>query len=119
MDKDTALEAVRAFGAELAKLGVRPGKVVLYGSFARGDWHEWSDIDVVVVSPDFAGMEYGRRIEVTAEAIYRVYEPIEAVAMTPAEWERGDSTIARFAREGEEVRTTPTGPQAGQEKEQQ
>jgi predicted nucleotidyltransferase len=30
--------------------GLEPKLVILYGSFARGDWHEGSDIDLLVVS---------------------------------------------------------------------
>jgi len=30
-----------------------------------------------------------------------LFAPVEAVAMTPEEWERGDSFVADFARNGE------------------
>jgi len=32
---------------------------------------------------------------------YEIFAPLEAVAMTPDEWERGDSFISDFARNGE------------------
>jgi predicted nucleotidyltransferase len=35
--------------------------VVLYGSYARGDFHEWSDVDIMVLA-DVDGPE-GRRLE--------------------------------------------------------
>mgnify|MGYP001607528610 CR=1 FL=1 len=60
-----------------------------------------SDIDVVIISDDFAGKGYWERIDILADAIYEIFAPIEAVAMTPEEWERGDSLIAAFARKGE------------------
>lgn len=28
-------------------------KVILFGSYAKGSAHEWSDIDLAVISPDF------------------------------------------------------------------
>ena len=87
----------------LEALGTKPSKVILYGSYARGDWHEWSDIDLVVVSPDFRGMGYWDRIDVLTEAICRVRQPIEAVAMDPEQWDKGDSMIAQIARQGELV----------------
>jgi hypothetical protein len=43
------------------------------------------------------------RIEILSEAIYEVFEPIEAIAMTVQEWEGGESMIVDFAREGEIV----------------
>ena len=103
MDKESVLTIIADFNAEMEALGTRPSKVILYGSYARGDWHEWSDIDLVVVSPDFEGMGYWDRIEVLTEAIYRVRQPIEAVAMDPDQWDRGDSMLAQIAREGELV----------------
>ena len=60
-----------------------------------------SDIDVVVISEDFAGMGYWERIDILADVIYTMSAPLEVVAMTPEEWERGDSFIADYARYGE------------------
>lgn len=39
-----------------------PGKVILFGSYARGDAHESSDIDLLVVEDEAANMadEYDR-----------------------------------------------------------
>jgi len=103
VDRGAALEAVDRFREALARQGVRASKVILYGSYATGTWREGSDIDVVVVSPDFTGKSYWERIDLLAKAICHVWQPIEAVAMTPEEWQAGGSTIARFAREGELV----------------
>ena len=103
MDKATALNAIDRFRSALADEAIRATQMILYGSFARGNWQEWSDIDLVVVSPDFEGRGYWDRIDILVEAIYKVREPIEAVAMTPEEWEKGDSLIAQYARQGELV----------------
>lgn len=108
MDKSAALEALDRFREALEKQGVSASKVILYGSYAAGNWREGSDIDVVVVSPDFADKGYWDRIDVLAKAICDVWEPIEAVAMTPQEWEKGDSMVAHFAREGELVYSAET-----------
>jgi len=97
------LKIVKDFARALRDGGVRPSKMILYGSFARDDWHEWSDIDLVVVSEDFVGMGYWERIDALTEAIYKLREPIEAVAKTPEEWEDGESLIVQYARQGELV----------------
>ena len=55
----------------------------------------------MVISEDFAGKGYRERIDVLSAAIYRIFEPIEAVAMTPQEWQSGDSLVADYARKGE------------------
>ncbi|MFN0014530.1 MAG: nucleotidyltransferase domain-containing protein [Saprospiraceae bacterium] len=50
VDKDAIAQAVKA---ELQRLyGDRLAKVILYGSYARGDFHEESDIDFLVVLKD-------------------------------------------------------------------
>ena len=38
--------------------------IVLYGSYAKGEPHEWSDIDLAVISPDFEGIPMNRRQEI-------------------------------------------------------
>lgn len=35
--------------------GVHVDQLILFGSHAKGDAKEWSDIDIAVVSPDFGG----------------------------------------------------------------
>jgi predicted nucleotidyltransferase len=58
-DKDTLnliIEKVCAAAKEV--LGDRLEKVVLFGSYARGDYREWSDIDIMVladIQPEMAG----------------------------------------------------------------
>ena len=103
MDKAAVLETIERFRQCLVNRGIAVSRIQLYGSFAGGVPHPGSDIDLVVVSQDFETMDYWQRIDVLARAIAEVWEPIEAVAMTPEEWQKGDSMIAQFAREGEAV----------------
>jgi predicted nucleotidyltransferase len=101
MDKNAVVAVVEQFTRELQARGIRPQQVILYGSQAAGTATEASDIDVVVISESFGGMSYWERIEVLTDAIYAVYAPVEAVAMTPEEWQAGDSMIVDFAGKGE------------------
>lgn len=43
-------------------------KAILFGSYAYGKPHEWSDIDLVIISPDFAGQPMLDRLQF----LYRV-----------------------------------------------
>ena len=43
------------------------------------------------------------RIDILSAAIYEVFAPIEATAMTPEEWQNSDSILAEYARQGETV----------------
>ncbi len=101
IDKYAVLNILREFQTILEAKGIKPSKLILYGSYAHENYTEASDIDVVIVSDDFSGMDYWQRIEVLTEAIYEIFEPIEAVAMTPEEWEKGDSFVCDFAGGGE------------------
>ena len=101
MDKSAVVDIVARLRRGIEARGIRPLKVVLYGSYADGTYREGSDIDVVIISDDFAGKGYWERVDILADVIYEIFAPIEAVAMTPEEWERGDSLIAAFARKGE------------------
>lgn len=83
--------------------GDQARKVILYGSDADATHREGSDIDVVIISDDFAGKGYWERIDILADGIYEIFASIEAVAMIPEEWERDDSLIAAFARTGEVI----------------
>ncbi len=82
-----ALEAAEAVLKLLEEAGVRVREAYLFGSYARGDWLEDSDVDLVIVSDDFEGMPYLERLEL----IYRLewersVEPwVEVIPLTPVE----------------------------------
>ena len=103
MDKEAALETLSRVRARIERRGVRVSKLVLYGSFAAGTARETSDINVVVISDDCEGKGYWERIDLLSDAIYEVFAPLEAVAMTPEEWERGDSFVVDYAKKNGEV----------------
>lgn len=47
-------ESVKRF-VDLATVNLRLQAVYLFGSNAKGNAHEWSDIDLAIISPDFSG----------------------------------------------------------------
>jgi len=51
-------QTINAFIKELKKKKIKISKVILFGSRASGRAHEYSDIDVAVVSPDFGKNRY-------------------------------------------------------------
>ena len=103
MDKKTALDVISRFMKSVEAKGIKISRLILFGSYAAGTYREGSDIDVVVISEDFAGKGYWKRIDILSDSIYEVFEPIEAIAMTPAEWEKGESPIAEYSKTGEVV----------------
>lgn len=103
MDKNTVLNILSRFRKAIESKDIKINKLILYGSYASGTSREGSDIDIVVISEDFARKNYWERIEILSDAIYEVFQPIEAVAMTPEEWRTGESMIVDYAKNGEVV----------------
>lgn len=101
MDPRT-FEALERFKRELRALGITPERVILYGSRAKGIPSEESDIDVVVISRDFAGQGLRERQEILGMAAVRALEPVQALGYTPEEFEAfGPGTFV-----GDEVKPT-------------
>jgi len=103
MDKKAVLKTIAAFRKSLESNGVRVKRLILYGSWSRNQQVEGSDIDLVVISDDFIDKDYWERIDILTDAIYEVFAPIEAVAMTPEEWKSESSEVCRYAKDGEIV----------------
>jgi predicted nucleotidyltransferase len=78
---------------ELRKLGITPERIVLFGSYRDGTPREDSDIDLLVISTDFASMNLRERLELLGVAAGRVFEPIEALGYTPEEIEEEKGTF--------------------------
>lgn len=78
---------IERFKQELKKLGIQPQKVILYGSYAKGNPRKDSDIDLLVISDDFQSLNLRERLEVLGLAAGRVFEPIEALGYTKREIE--------------------------------
>jgi uncharacterized protein len=69
VDKDAVTKAVKA---QLQLLyGERLAQVILYGSYARGDFHEESDMDFLVVLKD-EEIETGKELRFMGASIFKV-----------------------------------------------
>ena len=101
MDKKTVISVINRFKKALEKRGIKEIQIILFGSWSKGNNREESDIDLIVLSDDFFGKSFWERTEILSSAILEVFEPIEAIAMTFQEWEKGDSPIIAYAGSGE------------------
>ncbi|MBC7093833.1 nucleotidyltransferase domain-containing protein [Candidatus Bipolaricaulota bacterium] len=97
---------MRRYKEELRRLGIEPEKVIVYGSRAKGILDKESDIDVVVISKDFARMGLRERLELLGVAAARIMEPVQALGYTSEEYASlGEGTFV-----GDEVK--PVGIEA-------
>jgi len=101
MDKAAALDAIMRFRKAIESRGIKISKLILYGSYARGDYREGSDIDLILISEDFRNRDYWSRIDILSEAIYDAFAPIEVVGFTPEEWDNQTSPLYDYAKQGE------------------
>ena len=71
-------KTINDFIKELKRNKIKVAKVILFGSRASGRAHEYSDIDVAVVSPDFGKDSYreGAKLFEIACAIDPRIEPV-------------------------------------------
>ena len=76
---------VKRYRAQLEKMGIRPSRVLLYGSQAAGTAHEGSDIDLIVISGDWKKYNHRERLELLGIASARILEPVQAQGFTPNE----------------------------------
>lgn len=56
---------LESYRESLQKSGLEIEKMILFGSHAKGTQHEWSDIDVAVVSPKFGKDRLAERVQLT------------------------------------------------------
>lgn len=81
--------------------GYEPERVILFGSLARGDVGEWSDLDLLIVkeTPD-AFLERSKEVALLCRAMvgvdYLVYTPAELAEMV----ESGNPFIREALKEG-------------------
>lgn len=85
---------------------VKPRKIILFGSHARGTAHADSDLDFLVVEDGPFDAQRSRRAEMTRlwNVVFDYYVPIDFLVFTPQEIEKWKDTknhvIAHALREG-------------------
>lgn len=85
MDQETTVTLSRFVGA-LARC-MELDQLVLFGSRARGDHAPMSDVDLIVISHQFAGVPFPRR-SARLLAVWESDRPLDALCYTPDEWDR-------------------------------
>lgn len=88
------VEAVRASGFPLKK-------AILFGSFAREEQHEWSDIDLALVADEFTGVGFfDIRPLLSVKISDRRFSLIEPHTFQTGYFENDDPLVAEIRRTG-------------------
>lgn len=98
-------KSVRDYLSAAAGLGVAISRAVVFGSQARGDAHPWSDIDLVVISPQLEPPVDPQLVRQLWRLRGRTDSRIEPILCGEKQWrDDGVSVILEVARrEGVEI----------------
>lgn len=94
-------DEITGYLTELAELGFAPQKAILFGSMAKGNPHEYSDIDLAIWRKDFTD-NYFLNIEKTA-SLKRKFKRIELHPFTENETAESNPFIAEIEATGKTI----------------
>ena len=85
----------------MALYGVRLKGLCLYGSYARGDEHTESDVDILIIVDrvERYGLEIERTSELISELSLKYHRSISRIFVTDDDWKHRDTPFLSNARE--------------------
>lgn len=100
MVEESVRERLSTFLAAVQERGISVTRLILFGSHARGEADEWSDIDVVVVSPDFDSPDSRDLVNLLWDATVATRGHVEPIACGEKRWQEDDgSPVLEMARQ--------------------
>ena len=107
MPKKKIKEIVEYLKILLQKRGLEINKIILFGSYAKGNYKKDSDIDIVIISKSFRRKGIFERAEMLGnlewELIDKYLFPFDIITMSPEDFNRGVSLVSQYARDGEVI----------------
>ena len=103
LDRNAAIGIVRDYARDIESHGVHLRSVILYGSFAKGTYHEWSDIDVALVADEFTGFYFDDKKLFPYVGIKKPYIRIEAKTYPTDYFRQGDPFIEEIIKTGIQI----------------
>jgi predicted nucleotidyltransferase len=104
LDRNAAIDIVRNYASDIESHGVDLQTVILYGSFAKGTQHEWSDIDVALVADEFTGWYLDDKKLFPYVGIKKPYIRIEAQTYPTEYFKQGDPFINEIIKTGIKIK---------------
>lgn len=86
------IEDIKKLIVRLEKESIHLERVILFGSYVTGANHQFSDIDIALVSPDFSGVRYLDNLRISALKL-SINEDFETHPFTPNDF--ADSPFVR------------------------
>jgi uncharacterized protein len=102
LTQEFAIETIKSFVTELNNTGLNLKKVFLFGSYARNEQKEYSDIDVALVSDKLIGVGF---IDVKKLLpVLRNYILIQPKTYSTKDFYEGDPFLEEIKKEGIEIK---------------
>lgn len=99
MLEQSVLKAINSYLAAVRENGISVERAIVFGSQASGHTHSWSDIDLLVVAPQFDAMQDRSNINLLWRLAARIDSRIEPVPCGSRQWLEDDSSaIIEIAR---------------------
>jgi uncharacterized protein len=101
VNREVAITTARSFVKDCHSAGLTFYKVLLFGSAARGEAQEWSDIDLLLVSEQF-GDNIFENLKLYSKVNIK-YPIIETHPYTKKHYIEGDPFIEEISKDGIEI----------------
>jgi predicted nucleotidyltransferase len=99
MVDESVLNSVQKYLRSVIAQGIPVTEGVIFGSYATGKAHKWSDIDLLVISPQFDAQRERKDIDTLWHIAARVDSRIEPIAVGEKQFaEDHSSMIIEIAR---------------------
>jgi len=102
-DTTDIIGKIRQYLRFLLANGYHIKKTYLYGSYAKGNYHKDSDIDLVIVSRDFTGNRFKDSLKLM-ELCRNIDSRIEPMPYRPEDFNDSDPLVIEVKATGEEIK---------------
>jgi predicted nucleotidyltransferase len=92
-------KTVKSYLEQLERIGIHVQQAFLFGSYASGKHDEWSDIDLAIVSNDFAGNRFEDRNKIRKITL-QVNSDISPMPYRPEDFNDSDYFVKEILETG-------------------
>jgi predicted nucleotidyltransferase len=104
MVEGTVKQAVDLIKDFLRGRNIVADNIVVFGSYARGDYRDDSDIDIAIISRDFEGKDIFQKADMLKglrwALVNKIFLPIDIVLLSLSEWTESTSLTVEFIKSG-------------------
>lgn len=97
-------EAVNLIKDFLKERNIKIDKIIIFGSYIKGNYKEDSDLDIALISRDFDGKDVFQKTEMLKGLKWSLVErfmlPFDIIPISLKEWQESSSLIVEFVKEG-------------------